>query len=134
MFHVVLVQPETPQNTGNIARTCAATGCVLHLVRPLGFDLSEKALRRAGLDFAKEARLAPRCRADFLLRGGVLIEVKRGRVDRARLLQQLRRYAAQEAVTSLIVVTERTVALPREVGGKRCAVVALNRLWGVAIG
>ena len=92
------------------------------------------ALRRAGLDFAKEARLAPRCRADFLLRGGVLIEVKRGRVDRARLLQQLRRYAAQEAVTSLIVVTERTVALPREVCGKRCAVVALNRLWGVAIG
>ncbi len=51
MFHVVLVQPEIPQNTGNIARTCAATGCVLHLVRPLGFDLSEKALRRAGLDY-----------------------------------------------------------------------------------
>lgn len=51
MFHVVLVQPEIPQNTGNIARTCAATGCTLHLVRPLGFDISDKYLRRAGLDY-----------------------------------------------------------------------------------
>lgn len=51
MFHVVLVEPEIPQNTGNIARTCAATGCVLHLVKPLGFDISENAVRRAGLDY-----------------------------------------------------------------------------------
>lgn len=51
MFHVVLVEPEIPQNTGNIARTCAATGCVLHLVRPLGFELSDKYLKRAGLDY-----------------------------------------------------------------------------------
>lgn len=51
MFHIVLVQPEIPQNTGNIARTCAATGCTLHLVRPLGFDISERAVRRAGLDY-----------------------------------------------------------------------------------
>ncbi len=51
MLHVVLVEPEIPQNTGNIARTCAATGCVLHLVKPLGFDLSERALKRAGLDY-----------------------------------------------------------------------------------
>ena len=51
MFHVVLVKPEIPQNAGNIARTCAATGCVLHLVRPLGFELSDKYLKRAGLDY-----------------------------------------------------------------------------------
>ncbi len=51
MFHVVLVEPEIPQNTGNIARTCAATGCELHLIKPLGFDLSERAIRRAGLDY-----------------------------------------------------------------------------------
>lgn len=51
MFHVVLVEPEIPQNAGNIARTCAATGCVLHLVRPLGFELSDKYLKRAGLDY-----------------------------------------------------------------------------------
>ena len=51
MLHVVLVAPEIPQNTGNIARTCAATGSVLHLVKPLGFDISDAAVRRAGLDY-----------------------------------------------------------------------------------
>ena len=48
---MVLHEPEIPQNCGNIARTCAATGCRLHLIRPLGFDISEKAVRRAGLDY-----------------------------------------------------------------------------------
>ncbi len=51
MLHVVLVEPEIPQNTGNIARTCAVTGSSLHLIRPLGFELSEKWVRRAGLDY-----------------------------------------------------------------------------------
>lgn len=51
MLNVVLVEPEIPQNTGNIARTCAATGTRLHLVKPLGFDLSDKHLKRAGLDY-----------------------------------------------------------------------------------
>lgn len=51
MFHVVLVEPEIPQNAGNIARTCAATGCVLHLIKPLGFEISDKYLKRAGLDY-----------------------------------------------------------------------------------
>ena len=51
MFHIVLVEPEIPQNTGNIARTCAATGCHLHLVRPLGFEISDRQLKRAGLDY-----------------------------------------------------------------------------------
>ena len=51
MLHIVLVEPEIPQNCGNIARTCAATGSVLHLVEPLGFDVSEKAVKRAGLDY-----------------------------------------------------------------------------------
>jgi len=51
MLNVVLVAPEIPQNTGNIARTCAATGSVLHLVKPLGFDISESAVKRAGLDY-----------------------------------------------------------------------------------
>ena len=50
-LHIVLVNPEIPPNTGNIARSCAATGSVLHLVKPLGFDISEKAVRRAGLDY-----------------------------------------------------------------------------------
>ena len=51
MFNIVLVEPEIPQNTGNIVRTAAATGCKVHLVRPLGFDISDRALKRAGLDY-----------------------------------------------------------------------------------
>jgi len=51
LLNVVLHEPEIPQNCGNIARTCAATGARLHLIRPLGFDISEKAVRRAGLDY-----------------------------------------------------------------------------------
>jgi tRNA (cytidine/uridine-2'-O-)-methyltransferase len=50
-LNIVLVEPEIPQNTGNIARTCAATGVVLHLVEPLGFSIDEKQVRRAGLDY-----------------------------------------------------------------------------------
>ncbi|MBC7385596.1 MAG: tRNA (cytidine(34)-2'-O)-methyltransferase [Cryobacterium sp.] len=50
-FHVVLVEPEIPQNTGSIGRLCLASGCTLHLVEPLGFDVSESAVRRAGLDY-----------------------------------------------------------------------------------
>ncbi|MBQ8658828.1 MAG: tRNA (uridine(34)/cytosine(34)/5-carboxymethylaminomethyluridine(34)-2'-O)-methyltransferase TrmL [Clostridia bacterium] len=51
MFHIVLVEPEIPQNAGNIARTCAATGTSLHLIRPLGFEVTDKYLKRAGLDY-----------------------------------------------------------------------------------
>lgn len=50
-FNIVLVEPEIPQNAGNIARTAAVTGCKLHLVRPLGFEVSDKYLKRAGLDY-----------------------------------------------------------------------------------
>lgn len=52
MFNVVLFQPEIPPNTGNIIRLCANSGSHLHLVKPLGFDISEKAVRRAGMDYA----------------------------------------------------------------------------------
>ncbi len=51
MLNIVLVEPEIPMNTGNIARTCAATRSRLHLIEPLGFDISEKAVKRAGLDY-----------------------------------------------------------------------------------
>lgn len=50
-IHVVLLEPEIPQNTGNIARTCAATGSSLHLIEPLGFKIDDRSLRRAGLDY-----------------------------------------------------------------------------------
>lgn len=52
-LNIVLVEPEIPQNTGNIARTCAATGTVLHLVKPLGFSVEDRYLKRAGLDYWK---------------------------------------------------------------------------------
>lgn len=57
MFHIVLYQPEIPQNTGNIIRLCANTGANLHLIHPLGFSLQEKALRRAGLDYHEYASI-----------------------------------------------------------------------------
>lgn len=61
MFNIVLYQPEIPPNTGNIIRLCANTGCRLHLVEPLGFDLNDKKLRRAGLDYHEwaEVRVHP---------------------------------------------------------------------------
>ena len=51
MFHIVLVEPEIPANTGNISRTCAITGAALHLIKPLGFSIDDKHLKRAGLDY-----------------------------------------------------------------------------------
>jgi tRNA (cytidine/uridine-2'-O-)-methyltransferase len=56
-FHIVLVEPEIPANTGNISRTCAATGTFLHLVRPLGFSTEDKVLKRAGLDYWDAVKL-----------------------------------------------------------------------------
>ena len=57
MFHVVLYEPEIPPNTGNIIRLCPNTGCALHLIKPLGFDLDDKKLRRAGLDYREFAEI-----------------------------------------------------------------------------
>jgi tRNA (cytidine/uridine-2'-O-)-methyltransferase len=57
-FHIVLVEPEIPANTGNISRTCAATGTFLHLVHPLGFSTDDKVLKRAGLDYWDSVKLA----------------------------------------------------------------------------
>ena len=57
MFHIILHQPEIPQNTGSIGRLCVCTGCRLHLIHPLGFEVTDSQLRRAGLDYWKQ--LAP---------------------------------------------------------------------------
>lgn len=57
MFHIVLVEPEIPPNTGNVGRLCLATGAHLHLVKPLGFDIDDRALRRAGLDYWAEVKV-----------------------------------------------------------------------------
>jgi tRNA (cytidine/uridine-2'-O-)-methyltransferase len=68
MFHVVLFQPEIPPNTGNVIRLCANSGCTLHLVRPLGFDMEGKAVRRAGLDYEELARVVVHASLDACLR------------------------------------------------------------------
>lgn len=57
MLHIILYQPEIPPNTGNIIRLCANTGCQLHLIHPLGFELDDKKLRRAGLDYKEFAQV-----------------------------------------------------------------------------
>ena len=57
MFNVVLVHPEIPPNTGNVIRLCANTGCVLHLIEPLGFSMEDRHMRRAGLDYHEYAKL-----------------------------------------------------------------------------
>ncbi len=67
MFHVVLVEPEIPPNTGNVIRLVANTGCTLHLVEPLGFEMDEKRLRRAGLDYHEWADVHRHASFDALL-------------------------------------------------------------------
>lgn len=67
MFHIVLVEPEIPPNTGNVIRLCANTGCTLHLVEPLGFSLDDKQLRRAGLDYHEYATLQTHASWDALM-------------------------------------------------------------------
>jgi tRNA (cytidine/uridine-2'-O-)-methyltransferase len=67
MFNVVLFQPEIPPNTGNVIRLCANTGSTLHLVRPLGFDIQDKAVRRAGLDYDELAQVRVHANLDACL-------------------------------------------------------------------
>ena len=66
MIHVALFQPEIPPNTGNVIRLCANSGAQLHLIRPLGFDLDDKKLRRAGLDYHEYARMQVHANLDAL--------------------------------------------------------------------
>ena len=90
------------------------------------------ALDAAGIPWAHEVPLAPRCRIDLLC-GGVGIEIKRGAVEKARILRQLTRYAACPQITALILVTEKTVPLPHTLCGKPVRLLCLNRLWGIAL-
>lgn len=94
--------------------------------------LVSEALARTGLPLAHEKTLAPRCRIDFLC-GSVGVEVKRGPQQRARVLAQLRRYAAAGQVGALVLVTERNLDLPDNVLGIPLRTVCLSRLWGIAL-
>ena len=90
------------------------------------------ALDAAAIPWEHEVKLAPRCRIDLMC-GSVGIEVKRGKVETARVKEQLRKYAACEQVEGLILVTEKTIPLPHLIGGKPVRLICLNRLWGIAL-
>lgn len=92
--------------------------------------LALRALDDAGLAPRHEVTLAPGCRIDVMC-GGVGIEIKKSRPQPARLRRQLERYAACDAVEQLVVIAPRGVNLPQRIGGKRVAMVALERLWGI---
>ena len=90
------------------------------------------ALTAAGFSPVHEARLAPRCRIDFLV-GDLGIEIKKSRPNAAQLKAQLARYAACEQVGALLVIAPRGVNLPKTIGGKPVAQIALERLWGISL-
>jgi tRNA (cytidine/uridine-2'-O-)-methyltransferase len=106
-LHIVLVEPEIPPNTGNVARLCAATGCRLHLVEPLGFSIDDRQLKRAGLDYWHLVDLA--VHADF----AACLATLAGRVwfveTRAGLPYDRARFAAGDA----IVFGKETSGLPQ---------------------
>lgn len=91
-----------------------------------------QALTENGLEAKHEVSLAPRCRIDFMS-GGVGIEIKKSRPERAKLIAQLTRYAACDQVKALVVAAPRGVDLPRMLCGKRVTMVALERLWGISL-
>ena len=91
-----------------------------------------RALDAVGIAYIHECRLGPRRRIDFLC-GTIGVEVKKGRPDGARLREQLSRYLEDDRLSAAIVVLQRPCALPERICGKPVRVVALNRLWGVAL-
>ena len=90
------------------------------------------ALDAGGIPWAHEVKLGPRCRIDLMC-GSVGIEIKRGKVERARILEQLRKYADCGQVQGLILVTEKTMPVPHTINGKPVRLICLNRLWGIAL-
>ncbi len=108
-LHIVLIAPEIPPNTGNIARLCAGTQCWLHLVEPIGFELDDKHLRRAGLDYWPAVRLSVHKDAASLL-----AEIGGGRVHlftaRAERLYSEVRYAAGD----VLVFGSESSGLPKD--------------------
>ena len=82
-LNIVLHEPEIPANTGNIGRTCVATGTRLHLIEPLGFSLSEKALKRAGMDYWKDLDVTTYLDFEFIMKKTVTLCLEK-RVQESR--------------------------------------------------
>jgi hypothetical protein len=102
------------------------------------YDLQNKiadVLHTAGITYKKEYKLGPRNRVDFLAIGGTAIEIKKGKPNRQKLIDQATRYAAFPEVKSIILVVETGIVtpLPPLINGKLCTVFGLQRLWGIAL-
>lgn len=82
----------------------------------------------AGMDFNHEYRLGKNSRIDFLV-GDIGVEVKKGKPNRSSVLRQLEKYADSDEVQGLVLVIERSMDIPKEINGKPCEVIALNKLW-----
>ena len=96
-------------------------------------DIIAEQLDHAGIAYSKEYHLAPRNRIDFLITGGVGVEVKKGKPYTRQVISQLTRYASFPEITALILVVERSLDIPWEINGKKCYSFGLNKLWGIAI-
>jgi hypothetical protein len=94
----------------------------------------EKLLINVGIHYERECQLGPRNRVDFLtFENGIAIEVKKGKPNKAQVIKQLRRYAEFDRVKGIILVIEKNQDVPKELNGKPCVSVGLNKLWGIAL-
>jgi tRNA (cytidine/uridine-2'-O-)-methyltransferase len=108
-LHIVLVEPEIPPNTGNVARLCAATGCALHLVEPLGFRIDDRELKRAGLDYWEKLEVVVHASLDVFLE----TTATKGRWFFSTRAE--RNYAQAEfALGDMLVFGKETKGLPAE--------------------
>ncbi len=112
MLNIVLYEPEIPPNTGNIMRLCANTGCVLHLVKPLGFDLDDKQLRRAGLDYREYAEVK-----EWNNLGTLLEAVNRNRVFGITTKGSINHTEVEFKAGDILLFGPETRGLPDEVLG-----------------
>ena len=100
------------------------------------YEIHEKAARAleaAGLSYVHEAPLGAGCRADFLIEGTILVEIKRGKPSPSVLKRQLSRYMAFPQIRAAFVLTEKRTVLPSRICGKPCTVLSLSELWGIAL-
>ena len=112
MLNIVLYEPEIPPNTGNIMRLCANTGCTLHLVKPLGFELNDKQLRRAGLDYRDYADVREWDNLDTLLN-----DFNRERVFAITTKGSINHTQVEFEAGDILMFGPETRGLPREVLG-----------------
>lgn len=97
-------------------------------------DVVAEQLQKSGILFKKEYGLAPGNRIDFFVEGGIGIEVKKGKPNSKQVTAQLQRYTSFDEIKAVILVVQRSVSIPSRINGKKCVMLGLNRLWGVALG